>query len=228
MELNEAISAREETSHNDDAEPSQPSKVDTCANEDSGSKRDSILKAAVDEFLQYGYAGARVDRIARAAKANKQLIYYHFGNKLGLLDTVLSYLIDRSREQQLESGFDNLEEVVKSLALPTGAGVLWRRYWLWEALERKNDGIMQEEARRKVLEGTTNLVRSEQDAGKIDPKFDAEMLSLALFSMTAMPNVLPQFARLITGTNPNSELFRERQMEFIGQLLASVAPPSHD
>ena len=33
------------------------------------------------EFSAYGIAGARVDRIASAAKANKQAIYAYFGSK---------------------------------------------------------------------------------------------------------------------------------------------------
>ncbi|MGV9870866.1 TetR/AcrR family transcriptional regulator [Rhodococcus koreensis] len=189
------------------------------------SKRDNILKAAIDEFLEHGYAGARVARIARAARANKQLIYYYYGNKLDLLDSVLSYLID-SREQQVKSSFANLEQVVRSLAVPSGASMLWRRYWLWEALERKSDRIMQEDERRQAMEGVAKLVRSDQDVGFIDSKFDPEMLSLALFAMTELPNLIPQFAKLITGTAPDREVFHDRQLAFMSQLLASIAPRS--
>src|SRR6266550_698303 len=47
-----------------------------------------LLQAAYEEFSARGLAGARVDRIAAAAKANKQAIYAHFGNKDELLDAV--------------------------------------------------------------------------------------------------------------------------------------------
>jgi TetR/AcrR family transcriptional regulator len=46
--------------------------------------RESIIRAARAEFASQGFAGARVDRIARAAGLNKQLIYYYFGSKRGL------------------------------------------------------------------------------------------------------------------------------------------------
>jgi TetR/AcrR family transcriptional regulator len=46
--------------------------------------RGRILKAARAEFARYGYAGARVARIARDAGVNKQLLYYYFGSKVGL------------------------------------------------------------------------------------------------------------------------------------------------
>ncbi|MFB7873939.1 TetR family transcriptional regulator [Nocardia sp. NPDC056064] len=48
-----------------------------------------ILQAATDEFAAYGIAGARVDRIAKAASANKNLIYVYFCGKEQLFDAVL-------------------------------------------------------------------------------------------------------------------------------------------
>ena len=54
----------------------------------SETTKSKILAAATDEFATYGFAGARVDRIAANAEANKQLIYAYFGNKQGLFDAV--------------------------------------------------------------------------------------------------------------------------------------------
>jgi TetR/AcrR family transcriptional regulator len=48
-----------------------------------------ILAAAADEFAERGFAGARVDRIARRAKVNKAMLYYHFHSKQGLYRTLL-------------------------------------------------------------------------------------------------------------------------------------------
>ncbi|GGR46358.1 TetR family transcriptional regulator [Streptomyces roseolus] len=47
-----------------------------------------ILQAATDEFAAHGIAGARVDRIAKAAAANKNLIYVYFCSKDRLFDAV--------------------------------------------------------------------------------------------------------------------------------------------
>ena len=49
-----------------------------------------LLGAATEEFAAHGVAGARVDRIANAAGANKQLIYAYFGSKDGLFDAALT------------------------------------------------------------------------------------------------------------------------------------------
>ena len=48
-----------------------------------------ILAAAALEFAERGFGGARVDRIARRARVNKAMLYYHFKSKQGLYRTLL-------------------------------------------------------------------------------------------------------------------------------------------
>ena len=50
---------------------------------------DVILAAAAREFAERGFAGARVDRIARRARVNKAMLYYHFKSKKTLYRTLL-------------------------------------------------------------------------------------------------------------------------------------------
>ena len=56
---------------------------------DAAASKQRLLTAAATEFVTHGVAGARVDRIAAAADANKRLIYDYFGDKDGLFDAVL-------------------------------------------------------------------------------------------------------------------------------------------
>jgi AcrR family transcriptional regulator len=56
---------------------------------DATASKQRLLTAAAAEFVAHGIAGARVDRIAAAADANKRLIYDYFGDKDGLFDAVL-------------------------------------------------------------------------------------------------------------------------------------------
>ena len=56
---------------------------------DRGSKS-RILAAALGEFADRGFAGARTQRIAEAAGVNKQLLFYYFGSKQGLYEAVLA------------------------------------------------------------------------------------------------------------------------------------------
>ena len=57
---------------------------------DGRATRRRLLDAAAAEFARYGIAGARVDRIAAAAPANKAQIYAWFTSKDGLFDAVFA------------------------------------------------------------------------------------------------------------------------------------------
>jgi TetR/AcrR family transcriptional regulator len=50
---------------------------------------DRILAAAALEFAERGFGSARVDRIARRARVNKAMIYYHFKSKRALYCALL-------------------------------------------------------------------------------------------------------------------------------------------
>ena len=60
------------------------------ATRDSAATKERLLGAATEEFAAHGIAGARVDRIAAGARANKQLIYAYFGSKEQLFDAVVA------------------------------------------------------------------------------------------------------------------------------------------
>jgi AcrR family transcriptional regulator len=59
----------------------------------SAPTRARLIAAAAAEFADHGLAGARVDRIAAAAAANKRAIYDYFGSKEGLFDAALIRVI---------------------------------------------------------------------------------------------------------------------------------------
>jgi len=48
-----------------------------------------ILDAAAEVFADVGFAGARVDEIARRAGVNKAMLYYHVGDKAALYSAVI-------------------------------------------------------------------------------------------------------------------------------------------
>src|SRR3977135_157902 len=61
---------------------------------------DRILAAAAVEFAERGYAGARVDRIARRARVNKAMLYYHFHSKQGLYRALLRQIFSRASDRR--------------------------------------------------------------------------------------------------------------------------------
>lgn len=52
-------------------------------------KREAILRAAADLFLDKGYLGTSVDDIAAAAAVSKQTVYKHFGDKERLFTEIV-------------------------------------------------------------------------------------------------------------------------------------------
>jgi TetR/AcrR family transcriptional regulator len=60
-----------------------------------------ILAAAERHFAVQGLAGARTEEIATAARANKAMLYYYFGNKRSLHRAVLENLLRQFRSRVL-------------------------------------------------------------------------------------------------------------------------------
>jgi AcrR family transcriptional regulator len=83
--------------------------------------RASILKAALREFAQLGLAGARVDEIAKRAGVNKQVLYYHFGNKEDLFRATLASVYDQTfPEEILANGRREMTSVEEMRELISG------------------------------------------------------------------------------------------------------------
>jgi TetR/AcrR family transcriptional regulator len=57
-----------------------------------GRRREAIISAARAEFARYGFAGARIERIAESAGVNKQLLFHYFCSKGGLYSAAIASL----------------------------------------------------------------------------------------------------------------------------------------
>jgi AcrR family transcriptional regulator len=101
-----------------------------------------ILEAAIAEFAQYGYDGARLARIAQAAGVHTAQVHYYFGSKKALYEAVQKHLqpaetahitdvllqIDRPLPERIQlfyerfgkfaEGFQGLEGNVNGALLP--------------------------------------------------------------------------------------------------------------
>ena len=83
---------------------------------------DRILAAAAAEFAARGYAGARVDRIARRARVNKAMLYYHFGSKQMIYRTLLRQVFAgaaaklRAIAETDRPTADKIDDVIETIA----------------------------------------------------------------------------------------------------------------
>ena len=60
---------------------------------DADATRRAIFAAAADLFSRHGFDGVVVDDIARAARVNKAMLYYHFEDKLGLYREIVQDML---------------------------------------------------------------------------------------------------------------------------------------
>jgi TetR/AcrR family transcriptional regulator len=189
-----------------------------------GGRRERLLEMATREFAAKGLAGARVDAIARAARSNKQLVYYYFGNKTGLYKevvgrigpTVHSELYPETGEESL-----TLAERVRRRATHTWGPVAarWARLLGWEALERGDREILREQERYDEWRHRMREIQLAQERGEVDPRFDAELLGLALLAVELFPRVLPQVTKIVTGLSHRDEEFQRRQQQLLVDLV---------
>src|SRR5437667_4304352 len=68
-----------------------------------------ILEAAKQEFAAHGLAGARVDRIAAKAGANKRMLHYHVGKKDDLYLAVLEGAYEKIRVEERGLDLEHLD-----------------------------------------------------------------------------------------------------------------------
>jgi AcrR family transcriptional regulator len=57
---------------------------------DTARTRAALLTAATAEFSEFGFSGARIERISLRAEVNRERLYSYFGNKQKLFEAVLA------------------------------------------------------------------------------------------------------------------------------------------
>lgn len=176
---------------------------------DSAATKASLLDAAYREFVEHGLAGARVDRIATGAKANKQAIYHYFGSKDALFDAVLG------------TRLRILADVVPFTPhdLPAYAGAIFDylendpgllRLTQWKALER-SDASPEEQAAHQSKAQQLALTHG------VDVETGADAMMLALAAAQAWGNT-PGTIRDSGAANESERRARHRRA-----IVAAVA-----
>src|SRR5437773_7626041 len=114
--------------------------------ERSAASRQRLVRAAATEFAARGFAGANVDRIARAARLNKAMIYYHFKSKAALYREILRDMFGAARARILEvsasdrSPEDKIRAYIAAIAAEAEARPHFPPIWLREIAEGGEHG----------------------------------------------------------------------------------------
>ena len=86
---------------------------------------DRILKAALQEFANKGLDGARVDEIAHASGANKNMIYHYFKSKEQLFLAVLESVYENVRSRQQDLSLRHLDPTTALRRLVEHTADIW-------------------------------------------------------------------------------------------------------
>lgn len=195
---------------------------------DPESTRRRIFDAAVAEFAAHGAAGARVDRIAATAHANKESIYRYYGTKDELLRRVLDqYLAEKNA--RVDPATTSVDDYTAELFRSYIDEPDFLRLLMWEALERggEPDGEVTEERRRHFRQKLDSIVE-QQRAGTIDPDLDPRHLLTVLLGMANYWRVMPQMVRAIFDGEPDEEVLARHQAFIAACVRRVIAGPVAD
>ncbi|MEU7054453.1 TetR family transcriptional regulator [Streptomyces sp. NPDC046197] len=183
-----------------------------------------IFEAAVAEFARHGIAGARIDRIAAEAKANKQLIYAYFGNKAELFSQVLGRrMVDLAAAVPVDP--DDIEGWMDRLMDYHAAHPELLRLLYWEGIEYGTAELPDETERQNHYARKVAAVQDGQDRGVITDAIPARDLLFLLVALVNWATVVPQMRRiLVGGADDDRERLRASIREAARRLTARQAP----
>ena len=177
-----------------------------------------IGAAAREEFARRGFAGARVEQIARRADVNKQLLFYYYHSKRGLFQAVLSQAVGE------------LENALSALALPGGGPLERLRLTLhaqFEFLARNpqvvallGQGTRSSAAFAPAIKRLVVLLAEGQGLGQVrddlDPHLAAAQALILMVGYLSMEGVIAASARPL-----DEPALRERWREAAVDLVVN-------
>ena len=185
--------------------------------------RARILSAALKEFAAKGFAGARVDAIARRAAINKRMLYHYFGDKEGLFRAMLRRKIAERQAWAENLSGDPAESLPFWFKLSC-KDADWIRLLEWEALQGADKKLIDGENRRKLAVRSINRIREQQAGGDVSVEFDPRLVLLAMRSLVIFPLAFPQLTKVIVGRPVFEPRFQKEYAHFLKQFAAAFRP----
>jgi AcrR family transcriptional regulator len=201
----------------------RPAKTETVGTRNPERTRQRILSAALKEFAAHGFAGARVDAIARRAAINKRMLYHYFGDKEDLFKAVLRRKIaERNTWAEASSG-----EPTETLPFWFEAACKdtdWVRMLEWEALQGEDKKLIDAPQRRAAVARGLERIRQRQARGQVSAEYDPRHVMLAMRSLTMFPAAFPQLTELIMGRPVSDAKFQRERAAFLKKFAAAFQP----
>jgi TetR/AcrR family transcriptional regulator len=196
----------------------------------------AIVAAAMHEFAAHGIAGARVDRIARAARVNNHALYYHFGNKDALFRIVLEHGYDsfRANRQPVErTNLDPRQAMVKIVSdvfdfvqrAPEHMAIA-------QEVNRSRGAKLDAEGRSRVrlaarplLADVEMVLREGKAQGQFSGQTNAEQLYLTIFALCSFYFSNAYTVSAVVGHDLlDPRAVKQRKQEICRFVLAALRP----
>ncbi|HVU26180.1 MAG TPA: helix-turn-helix domain-containing protein [Verrucomicrobiae bacterium] len=202
---------------------SKPAKTENAATRNPERSRERILSAALKEFAANGFAGARVDLIAKRAAINKRMLYHYFGDKEGLFRAVLRRKISE-RQAWAENLSGDPAETLPFWFEAACKDADWIRLFEWEALQRHPQRVIDEEQRLASVARGLERIRQRQVRRQIAADLDPRHVMLTMRSLTMFPVAFPQLTRMIMGKSVFDRKFQRDRAKFLKRIAVVFQP----
>ncbi|MET9292960.1 TetR family transcriptional regulator [Streptomyces sp. NPDC003077] len=187
---------------------------------DTARTRQALLDAAVHEFADRGFDGARIDAIATRAGVNKERIYQYFGNKQQLFGHVLETELERISTTipvTVEQAAD-LGDYAARLYDYHRARPQFIRLLHWEGLRNGNEPALKEAERTATYSSRVRALAEAQANGTLDPGLEPDTLFYAVLALASWWFSVPQAVRMIYGGAPGPEAERAGLVRLVRRL----------
>jgi AcrR family transcriptional regulator len=191
---------------------------------DAEATKQRIFDAASAEFAEHGLAGARVDRIAQRAEANKQLIYAYFGSKEGLFAEVLARRLEELAED-IPPDPARLAEYAGDLLDFHADHPELTRLLMHEALHYGDRRVPSEERRRAHNAAKVQAIERGQRDGIVDPSLEPRDLLMLVIGYAVWSAAQRQAVRMFEDGDPNAPEARARRRASFEEAIRRIVAP---
>jgi len=188
--------------------------------------KEKILNAAIAEFSRFGFDGARVDRIAKRAKVNKAMIYYHFPSKEALYETILHNLahnIVATVTNTIQKAFETGNPIILVEAYAKHISSLDKQYFMIIIRELASGGkYIKKIIAPTIIEPMTQIIGTLFESNKnktIKPSINPQFTMIHVAGAVIIYNLM---RLILQGTSVHSKYFSNEHVEHYIQNLCEV------
>ncbi|HLW02468.1 MAG TPA: TetR family transcriptional regulator [Ktedonobacterales bacterium] len=191
---------------------------------DAQKTREAILATAEEHFAKYGFAGARIEKIADEAGYNRSLVVHHyFASKEDLYHAVIRCLkdekIERLRQFMTPAGFNDdapltadavqnfIEEAIRLTFNQYMAHPKLVRILAWEAAEgwETFNELYSRQENEQWSEEASAFIRRAQAEGIIRPELDPKMVIASVMGCSFIHLLsIPRYQLVFPGADLSS------------------------